>query len=117
MTAAPPAIRFRRSRATLLADPWRQPGERDLTVHVDFGALGEAAKREGARVLGPVPQGKWLSAMGIDLRAKALTRAAPDRSAEIEAARERLVSPAEMGTLFKVMALVAPDWPDPAGFE
>jgi SAM-dependent MidA family methyltransferase len=55
--------------------------------------------------------------MGIDLRAAALTRAAPERAEEIAAARERLISPAGMGTLFKVMALVAPDWPDPAGFE
>ncbi len=98
-------------------DPWREPGERDLTAHVDFGALCEAAEREGVRVLGPVPQGRWLNAMGIGLRAEALARAAPDRAAEIEAARERLVSPDEMGELFKVMALVAPGWPDPAGFE
>jgi SAM-dependent MidA family methyltransferase len=99
------------------SDPWEQPGERDLTAFVDFGALGEAAMSEGVRVLGPVPQGEWLIAMGIDLRAEALSQGAPERAAEIAAARERLVSPAEMGTLFKMMALVAPDWPDPAGFE
>jgi NADH dehydrogenase [ubiquinone] 1 alpha subcomplex assembly factor 7 len=99
------------------SDPWQEPGERDLTAHVDFGAIGEAAEREGVRVLGPVPQGRWLAAMGIDLRAASLARAAPERAGEIEAARERLVAPAEMGTLFKVMALIAPDWPDPAGFE
>ena len=99
------------------SDPWQQPGERDLTAHVDFGALREAAEREGVRVLGPVSQGRWLAAMGIDLRAAALARSAPERSGEIEAARERLVSPAGMGELFKVMALVASGWPDPAGFE
>jgi NADH dehydrogenase [ubiquinone] 1 alpha subcomplex assembly factor 7 len=99
------------------SDPWQEPGERDLTAHVDFGAIREAAEREGVRVLGPLPQGRWLTAMGIDLRAAALARAAPERTEEIEAARERLVAPAEMGTLFKMVALVAPDWPDPAGFE
>jgi NADH dehydrogenase [ubiquinone] 1 alpha subcomplex assembly factor 7 len=55
--------------------------------------------------------------MGIEIRADSLKRTSPDRADEIDAALDRLVSPAQMGTLFKVMALVAPDWPDPAGFE
>jgi NADH dehydrogenase [ubiquinone] 1 alpha subcomplex assembly factor 7 len=98
------------------ADPWREPGERDLTAHVDFEALGEAARDEGVGVFGPVAQGEWLRAMGIDRRAAALAGAAPARAGEIEAARHRLVAPEDMGDLFKVMALAAPGWPDPAGF-
>jgi SAM-dependent MidA family methyltransferase len=98
------------------ADPWEAPGECDLTVHVDFEALGAAAEAEGARVVGPVGQGAWLTALGIDARAAALAAAAPARADEIEAARTRLVDPAQMGILFKALALVAPGWPDPAGF-
>lgn len=98
------------------ADPWRAPGERDLTAHVDFQQLGEAARAEGARVFGPVGQGAWLKAMGIELRAASLAKAAPGRAAEIAAARDRLTGADEMGTLFKAMALVAPDWPRPEGF-
>jgi SAM-dependent MidA family methyltransferase len=99
------------------ADPWQDPGSRDLTAHVDFEALARAAAGEGVRVAGPRGQGEWLEAMGIGPRAAALAAAAPQRAAEIEAARARLVAPAQMGALFKALALVAPGWPEPAGFE
>ena len=99
------------------ADPWRDPGERDLTVHVDFEALAAAAADEGARTIGPVPQGLWLERLGIGQRTAAIAAAAPARAAEIHEARERLTAPGEMGTLFKALALAAPGWPDPAGFE
>ena len=102
--------------AHAFADPWSDPGERDLTAHVDFEALGEAARREGVRVMGPVTQGEWLRAMGIELRATALAKAAPHRAEEIGGALERLTAADQMGTLFKVMALVAQGWPEPAGF-
>ena len=98
------------------ADPFEAPGERDLTAHVDFSALAAAARAEGARVFGPVTQGDWLDAMGLPLRAAALAKAAPDRSEEIAEARDRLSAPERMGRLFKVMALVSPAWPEPAGF-
>jgi SAM-dependent MidA family methyltransferase len=101
----------------LPVDPWSDPGERDLTVHVDFQALGEAAAAGGVRVFGPRGQGEWLEAIGIGQRAEALARSAPERAVEIDAARRRLTSPDQMGTLFKVMALVSPAWPQPAGFE
>ncbi len=98
------------------ADPWEGPGTRDLTAHVDFHALAGAARVGGARVAGPMGQGDWLDAMGIALRAAALARAAPSRTEEIEAARLRLTAPEQMGRLFKAMAVLAPGWPDPAGF-
>ena len=98
------------------ASPWQEPGERDLTVHVDFPALAEAGRAAGARAFGPVPQGRWLDAMGIALRTAALAKAAPERTEEFEAARHRLTAPNQMGRLFKALALVAPHWPHPAGF-
>ena len=99
------------------ADPWMDPGERDLTAHVDFEALGAAARHAGVRLFGPRPQGEWLEAMGIGLRAASLAKAAPERGEEIAAAVRRLTGAEEMGSLFKVMALVAEGWPEPAGFE
>ena len=99
------------------ADPWEAPGTRDLTAHVDFSALATAAREVGVRVHGPMPQGDWLETMGIQLRAAALAKAAPERTEEIAAARERLIAPAQMGRLFKALALVAPGWPVPAGFR
>jgi NADH dehydrogenase [ubiquinone] 1 alpha subcomplex assembly factor 7 len=98
------------------ADPWTDPGECDLTVHVDFEALAAAAEAQGAVVLGPVAQGAWLEALGIEARTHALAAAAPHRGEEIAQARLRLVAPDQMGILFKAMALVAPAWPGPAGF-
>jgi SAM-dependent MidA family methyltransferase len=96
------------------ADPFEAPGERDLTAHVDFSALAAAA--EGVRVSGPVPQGAWLDSMGLPLRAAALARAAPERTEELNAARDRLAAPSQMGRLFKALAFSAPDWQEPAGF-
>ncbi|MFN3943790.1 MAG: class I SAM-dependent methyltransferase [Allosphingosinicella sp.] len=102
--------------AHAFADPWREPGERDLTAHVDFQALAEAARAAGADVCGPATQGDWLKAMGIDTRAAALAAAAPARAGEIAAARDRLTGAEQMGKLFKAMAVVAPGWPRPGGF-
>jgi NADH dehydrogenase [ubiquinone] 1 alpha subcomplex assembly factor 7 len=99
------------------ADPWSDPGERDLTALVDFAALAAVAREEGAVVDGPVPQGLWLQAMGIDVRGKALAAGQPERAGELKAARDRLVEPDQMGRLFQAMAIRAPGWPAPAGFE
>ncbi|MEA3063733.1 MAG: dehydrogenase [ubiquinone] 1 alpha subcomplex assembly factor 7 [Sphingomonadales bacterium] len=99
------------------ADPWIDPGESDLTAHVDFESLGKAAAAAGLEVHGPVPQGEWLARLGIDARAEALIRAAPARGDELLAARDRLVSPEEMGRLFRVLGLCAPGWPVPEGFR
>ncbi|WP_404711122.1 class I SAM-dependent methyltransferase [Sphingomonas sp. MMS24-J13] len=98
------------------ADPFVDPGARDLTAHVDFAALGAAGAAGGARVTGPVAQGQWLITLGLSDRAAALARRAPERAEEIAAAYRRLTGADEMGELFKCMALVAPHWPNPAGF-
>jgi NADH dehydrogenase [ubiquinone] 1 alpha subcomplex assembly factor 7 len=92
------------------------PGEQDLTAHVDFEALANAARDAGAVVSPVVPQGEWLVRIGIEARAQALSRANPDRAHDIEAALHRLAGANEMGTLFKVISLHSPDWPQPPGF-
>ncbi|HYD36154.1 MAG TPA: SAM-dependent methyltransferase [Allosphingosinicella sp.] len=98
------------------ADCWTEPGESDLTAHVDFESLARAAAAAGVGVHGPVGQGDWLTRLGIDSRTEALLRSAPDRRDELLAARQRLVASDGMGRLFKVMGLSAADWPAPEGF-
>jgi len=99
------------------ADPWSEPGEADLTAHVDFESLARAACGAGALVHGPVGQGDWLVKLGIDARIEALSRSAPRRRDEQFAARDRLVRAEAMGSLFRVMGLSARGWPAPEGFE
>ena len=92
------------------------PGEQDLTAHVDFEALGHAAVEAGATVTDVVIQGDWLNGLGIGARAAALATANPARVEELEVAIDRLCHEEQMGQLFKVMAVHSPDWPVPAGF-
>lgn len=97
-------------------DPLSSPGEADLTAHVDFCALADAAQKQGIRPAHLTEQGAWLTAMGIDLRAQNLAISAPEKAKQIERQRVRLVSKTQMGKLFKVLGVAAPDWPDGAGF-
>ncbi|WP_421893712.1 class I SAM-dependent methyltransferase [Niveispirillum sp.] len=97
------------------------PGSADLTAHVDFTALGQAARQAGARVhpgIGAsVEQGGLLRALGIDARAAALSaRATPVQQTDIQAALTRLTSTQSMGRLFRAMAITHPAAPTPAGF-
>ncbi len=97
-------------RAGRFANPFEQPGEHDLTAHVDFATLAAAAQAQGAQAAGPIDQGALLTSLGIDARAAAL-------GAGVSADRNRLVSPDQMGQLFKAIAVTAPHWPQPAGFS
>jgi NADH dehydrogenase [ubiquinone] 1 alpha subcomplex assembly factor 7 len=93
-------------------------GTADLTAQVDFAALAGAAAAAGAHVFGPLGQGRFLQALGIEARAARLLRGAtPAQAIAIESALRRLTAPAAMGTLFKVLALSAPGSAVPAGFE
>ncbi|WP_255449709.1 class I SAM-dependent methyltransferase [Shimia ponticola] len=87
------------------ADPLSAPGTADLTAHVDFAALSEAAL--GTRVSRMTPQGVFLERLGITPRAQTLARqlTGPALDAHI-AAHRRLTHPDEMGHLFKGIALV-----------
>lgn len=107
---------FQAVRAHEMVDPFATPGEADLTAHVDFAILTRVAEACGARAYGTTTQGKFLQALGIDIRAQSLASAQPGRAEEIEVARRRLVDPDQMGELFKVMGLAGPNWPDAVGF-
>jgi NADH dehydrogenase [ubiquinone] 1 alpha subcomplex assembly factor 7 len=100
------------------ADPLAEPGGADLTAHVDFQALAEAATAEGATVHGPIPQGVFLTRLGLLQRSGILARTLPPArgAAMIDAAR-RLIEPDRMGSLFKVLAVCHADLPIPPGFS
>jgi len=107
------------------ADVLAAPGTRDLSAHVDFTALGDAAVRCGASVCGPVEQGAFLTALGIVARAEKLARsqrmgsrwtAHLSDSPQVRRQLDRLILPEQMGTLFKAIAIVPKSAPTPAGF-
>jgi NADH dehydrogenase [ubiquinone] 1 alpha subcomplex assembly factor 7 len=100
----------------LPVDVLASPGTADISAHVDFAAIAESARRGGGKSWGPRGQGDFLRAIGIDLRAHSLAAADPERASTIRAAVARLTAPHAMGTLFKVMAIVPSDAPQPPGF-
>ena len=101
-------------------DPFGAVGEADLTAadltaHVDFAAMAAAAR--GVRVYGPVPQGRFLGALGLFARTERLARSLPpEPAAALADAAHRLAHPDRMGALFKAMALCHPALPEPPGF-
>ena len=98
-------------------DVFEKPGDADLTAHVNFQRLKQCAEAAGGRVLGPTSQGNFLTAIGIEQRARSLLiKASEQQKTDIMSAVKRLVSPDEMGALFKVMAITDPGLPEPAGF-
>ena len=107
---------FQAVRGHAFAAVLDRPGEQDLTSHVDFEAVANAARAAGAAVTAPVPQGEWLIRLGIEARAQALSRTNPDCAADVQAAFQRLTAPDQMGQLFKAIAIYSPDWHAPAGF-
>ena len=98
-------------------DVLAEPGEADLTVHVDFDALARAAGG-GVQGFGPQCQGDFLRALGIEVRAARLAAATtPDQARDIASGVARLIAPDQMGTLFKVLVLARHDMEPPPGFE
>jgi NADH dehydrogenase [ubiquinone] 1 alpha subcomplex assembly factor 7 len=98
------------------ADPLAEPGTADLTAHVQFAALAEKARAAGLATHGPITQAEFLGRLGIVERTQRLMAANPERAGEIEAAAQRLISPAGMGGLFKVIAVGSPHLPPPPPF-
>lgn len=98
-----------------------EPGEVDLSTDVDFAAVKEAvAGVEGVRAFGPMPQGEFLSAMGIETRLQALLDGGEgggltDKQALLlYDSYRRLVDPEQMGRKYKVLALVSSKHQGPA---
>jgi NADH dehydrogenase [ubiquinone] 1 alpha subcomplex assembly factor 7 len=87
------------------ANPLADPGEADLTAHVDFAALLHAVRDAGAATHGPVPQGAFLHALGLRVRTERLAASHPARAAALRDAADRLANPSRMGSLFQVLCL------------
>jgi NADH dehydrogenase [ubiquinone] 1 alpha subcomplex assembly factor 7 len=101
-------------------DPLKNPGQADVTAHVDFQALARAAEDLGARVHGPVTQGDFLKRLGVEARAATLmAKASPEVSADIDGALKRLTDSGRggMGSMFKVIGISQPDIVSLAGLS
>jgi len=90
------------------ADPLIHPGLQDITTHVDFTAMADAALAGGLEILGYTTQARFLINCGIvahlaQIQSHAATTA--QQASKQSAAVQTLLSAAEMGELFKVLAL------------
>jgi len=86
-------------------DPFRYPGLQDITAHIDFTSIAEAGVAHGLQVSGFVSQAQFLINSGIT---DVLAQVSPGDAAAylpLAAEAQKLISPAEMGELFKVIAL------------
>jgi SAM-dependent MidA family methyltransferase len=103
-------------RAHKKVSPLDTPGQADLTAHVDFETLAQAARTCAHSAL--IPQGIFLERLGITQRAQTLAAklSGPALQSHI-AAHRRLTHPEEMGNLFKVMALYQQGSTPPPGFD
>jgi SAM-dependent MidA family methyltransferase len=87
------------------ADPFFLPGLQDITSHVDFSAIASAAREGGLELAGYTSQAQFLVNCGIT---EVMSRTpAEDGARFLPLANQanRLMSPTEMGELFKVIAL------------
>jgi len=111
-SATIPMNSLRGIRAHKAVSPFSSPGQVDISADVDFIALAEAAinASPAVEVHGPVEQGIFLQAMGIQQRARALMSKAQNEEAakRIESGWKRLVDrgPGGMGKVYKAMAIV-----------
>ena len=95
-------------------DPYVHIGLQDITAHVDFTHVAEAAQAAGFEVSGFCAQGAFLLENGL---LSLLSAQNNEASSQMHAAVKTLVQPNEMGELFKVMALTK-HWDKPLrGFQ
>ncbi len=103
---------FQAMKSNAFANPFSNPGEADLTAHVDFAALAAASPTAHALTT----QGAFLTRLGITSRSERLARTLVGSSLQSHlAATRRLTHDQEMGTLFKVLALFPMASPPPPG--
>lgn len=89
-------------------DPLAEPGEADLTTHVDFDALANAFKDGGALPAELMTQGDFLRALGIETRADMLSKNMDaDGKSSLVIDLNRLIGEDQMGKLFKVLAVTS----------
>jgi NADH dehydrogenase [ubiquinone] 1 alpha subcomplex assembly factor 7 len=97
--------------------PFENPGQADITAHVDFENVGRISSAMGLHAFSIVTQGAFLRSLGIEIRAEVLKRRATEvQAAEIDVALARLTHENQMGELFKVIALCHDPKIELAGF-
>ncbi len=114
-----------RSRGTLMChyrhhshdDPFYLPGLQDITAHVDFTAIAETAIDHGAHFLGYTSQAYFLLNNGVTDYLSEVSPNDVKAYAPLSSQLQKLTSPAEMGELFKVIALGKGIDHPPAGFS
>ena len=85
-------------------DPFFLPGLQDITAHVDFTAMGAAAESAGCEVLGFTTQAYFLISCGLAVLVSGSDPNMTLSRLKATSAVHRLISPSEMGELFKVLA-------------
>ena len=94
------------------------PGAADITAHVNFERLTRVAFNAGASAQGPVAQGAFLERLGLPFRLERLSHGkTPAEVMSLHQGALRLVSPDQMGELFKAFCISAPGLPAPQGFQ
>ncbi|MCI1835352.1 SAM-dependent methyltransferase [Achromobacter sp. HNDS-1] len=86
-------------------DPFTAPGLQDITAHVDFTAMADAAQAAGLQVLGYTSQARFLMNAGLMELLAQLDPTDARAYAQAVAPVQKLLSEAEMGELFKVLAV------------
>jgi SAM-dependent MidA family methyltransferase len=97
-------------------DPFYLPGLQDITAHVDFSAIAQAGEAHGLALCGYTNQAQFLINCGIT---DVLTQTPADNAGAylpLAAQAQKLLSPAEMGELFKAIALCRDIDPPLLGF-
>ena len=87
------------------SDPFLYPGLQDITAHVDFSALVAAGRSAALDILGYATQSNFLVNCGITEVLERSDPADARRFAPLAATAQKLLSPAEMGELFKVLCV------------
>ena len=108
---------FQAVKDSKFVNPLDDPGNADLTAHVDFNDLYHQAKNSLVSVWGPDTQGTFLKKMGAIERLNALESISDDKTKqELRNGLDRLINTDEMGELFKVLAITSNKFPSPEGF-
>jgi len=116
---APSESSLRGIRNHQFVDPLTNPGTVDLSVDVDFATMRNVAEACNVKAYGPVEQGRFLLSLGIQTRVQKLMESAKGDKQLTErliSEYQRLVSPEEMGSIYKIMCLSPVDSPPPIGF-
>ena len=111
-----------RSQGTLMChyrhrshdDPFTLVGLQDITAHVDFSAAAAIGMSAGLELLGYTTQAQFLINCGITDLMSAVSPDDIEAYAPLAAQAQKLLSPSEMGELFKVLALARSrdiEWP------